>query len=320
MAEQKTQAYAAINKADAVRKESTSGGVFTLLAEAVLAQGGAVFGAAVTEDLRVAHIIAETSADLQRLRGSKYVRSHLGKTYAQAQELLESGRQVLFSGTPCQIGGLKAYLKKEYDNLLCVDLICHGAPMADVWAQYVQYRQEKAGAKATGVNFRDKTQSWRNYNLTITFDNGTAYSAPMHADPYMQVFLRDLSLGTSCYSCSCKGIERQADITLADFWGVENTIPQMFDDKGTSLVFTHSEKGQLLLDSLKENMQICPADVDTAVSYNPAMIHSAKKPANREAFLEDLKHMDFQKAAQKHLPKVSPIRRILRKIKKLLHM
>ena len=320
MAEPKTQAYAAINTVDAVRMESSSGGVFTLLAEAILSQGGVVFGAAVGENMQIAHIAVRATTELAPLRSSKYVRSHLGSTYDQVKELLEAGCQVLYSGTPCQIGGLKTFLKKEYDNLLCVDLICHGAPMAKVWQQYVQYRERLAAAKATGINFRDKTESWRNYNLTMTFDNGTAYSVPMRTDPYMQAFLNDLTLGASCYNCSFKGLERQADITLADFWGVETAIPEMFDDKGTSLVFTHTEKGQQLLASLKDKMQICPADVDAALARNPAMVHSAKKPPNREAFLEDLKHMDFQKAVNKHLPKVSPLRRILRKVKKLLHL
>lgn len=308
-------AYAAINTDETVRKASSSGGVFTLLAEDVLARGGVVFGAAVTEQMRIAHIPVENREELHLLQGSKYVRSHLGDSYKKAEEYLKAGKPVLFTGTPCQIAGLKAYLKCDYDNLLCQDLICHGAPMAEVWEKYVQYRQRQAGAKATGANFRDKTVSWEDFSLCMTFENGTVYRKTLRDDPYMKAFLKDLSLGKSCYRCAFKGMQRQADITLADFWGVKNVCPQMYDRKGTSAVFTHTEKGVEALERIKPRLQMCPVDAEAIVARNPAMIRSAAEPKNRAAFLEDLDVGNFADVVQRYYPREPVGKKLLAKMK-----
>lgn len=308
-------AYAAINNNEEVRHVSSSGGVFTLLAEDVLARGGVVFGAAVTEQLRIAHIPVESVAQLHRLRGSKYVRSHLGNSYKQVEEYLCSGRPVLFTGTPCQIGGLKAYLKEDYDNLLCQDLICHGAPMADVWEKYVQYRQQQAGARAIGVSFRDKTVGWEAFRISITFENGTAYETDFRQDPYMKAFLKDLSLGKSCYRCAFKGMQRQADITLADFWGVKDVYPQMYDGKGTSAVFVHTKKGKEALQRIQAQLRLCPVDADVVVARNPAMIRSAAEPKNREAFLAALRTEEFSKAVETYYPRETLAKKLMVRLK-----
>lgn len=310
-------AYAVINTDEAVRMQSTSGGVFTMLAESVLAQGGVVFGAAVTQEMYVAHIKVETAEQLWRLRGSKYVRSHLGNSYQCVKAALEAGRPVLFSGTPCQVGGLRAYLKEDYDNLLCVDVICHGAPKNSVWEQYVRFRERKAGAKATAVNFRDKSDSWQNYHLMMTFENGKVYRESVYEDPYMKAFLQDLTLGASCYSCAFKGMQHKADITLGDFWGVAELIPQMYDDRGTSLVFVNTEKGMKVFACL-EGLQIAPADAQVAIARNPAMVCSAKRPESRERFLAALETDDFEKVVKLFCPQPSLCRRLIRKAKRLV--
>ena len=315
-------AYAAINSNEVIRKESSSGGVFTLLAEDVLARGGVVFGAAVTEQMRIAHIPVERAEQLHRLRGSKYVRSHLGDSYKKAEEYLKAGRPVLFTGTPCQIAGLKAYLKCDYDNLLCQDLICHGAPMADVWEKYVQYRQQQAGAEAIAVNFRDKSTGWEDYSISMTFENGAVYKRLFCDDPYMKAFLKDLSLGKSCYRCAFKGMQRQADITLADFWGVKNVYPQMYDGKGTSAVFAHTEKGMEALERIKPQMQLCPVDPEAIVARNPAMIRSVAEPKTRAVFLKEISADDFAAVVGKYLPREPLAKKLLtvvkRTVKKLL--
>lgn len=312
----KTTAYAAINIDESLRMASSSGGVFTLLAEDMISQGGVVFGAAVDQEMRVVHIPVETSEQLHRLRGSKYVRSHLGDSYAKAEEYLQSGRPVLFTGTPCQVAGLRAYLKQDYENLLCQDLICHGAPMADIWEKYVQHRQQQAGAKATGLNFRDKAISWEEFSLCMTFENGTVYRKTLREDPYMKAFLKDLSLGKSCYRCTFKGMQRQADITLADFWGVKNIHPQMYDGKGTSLVLVHTEKGREVLEKLRGRLKLCPADLDAAIACNPAMIRSAKEPEARKAFLEALPTGNFDEVVDKYCPREPLPKRLLQKLKR----
>lgn len=312
------QVYAAQCLEEGLRLQSSSGGIFTLLAEAVLEKGGVVFGAAVTEAMTVAHISVETPEQLPQLRGSKYVRSHLEDSYCQAKAYLEAGRTVLFTGTPCQIGGLKAYLKKEYENLICQDLACHGAPMEWVWQRYVDYRQIQAGSKATGVRFRDKVTGWEAYSLTMDFASGSSYTARVDRDPYMRAFLREYTLGTSCYDCRFKGLQRQADLTLADLWGAGETCPQLYDQKGTSAVFVHTEKGAALWNAIQSRITAQPIEEAAVVKHNPALVGSAPQPKDREAFLAQLKTGDFPQVVEKFCPTSSRLRRLLGRIKRKL--
>lgn len=312
------QAYAAINNNASVRMVSSSGGVFTLIAEAVLAKGGAVFGAGWDENMQLKHICVEQPDQLAKLRGSKYVRSQLGGSYAKAKEMLEAGRPVLFTGTPCQIGGLRSYLKQDYPNLICQDIICHGAPMPQVWDKYLRFREAAAGAKATAVNFRDKSTGWSSYSVSMDFQNGATYRCSARTDPYMRAFLQDLTLCDSCYRCKFKTRQRQSDITLADFWGIQQILPTMHDDKGTSLVFVHSEKGIALLESLQDRLTLMEADTDMALNSNPSMLRSAAKPANRDDFLQALNETNFQTLTEKYCPQPSFTQKLKRKVKGLL--
>lgn len=312
------QVYAARSNDEALRLSSSSGGIFTLLAEAVLDRGGVVFGAAVTENLEIRHIAVETPGALSRLRGSKYVRSRLGDSYRQAKEYLEAGRTVLFTGTPCQIGGLRAYLRKDYVNLFCQDLACHGAPMEWVFENYIKHRASQAESKAVRISFRDKVTGWEAYSLTVDFENGSRYTARVDRDPYMKAFLQDLTLGKSCYSCNFKGLDRQADITLADLWGAAETCPQLSDGKGTSAVFLHTEKGLALWDAVRDRLTAVPISEQAVVLHNPAMIRSAPEPKNREAFLEALKEGDFTQTVEHFCPRPTKLQRLLRRLKRLL--
>ena len=310
-----TIAYAALHKETEVRLKSSSGGVFTLLAEDVLSRGGVVFGAVVTENLQIAHIPVESMEELHRLRGSKYVRSRLGDSYARAEEYLRTGRAVLFTGTPCQIAGLKAYLKEDYVNLLCQDLVCHGAPEASVWEKYVQDREHLAGAKARSVNFRDKSTGWESYSLSMTFENGTVYRSIYWDDPYMKAFVKDLSLGNSCYRCTFKGIARQADITLADLWGAREMAPELYDGKGTSAVLVHTEKGKEALGRIEDRLRLQPLDAQKAAAHNPSMLRPASKPETREAFWKALETEDFATVAQRYCPRDPLGKRLFAKLK-----
>lgn len=314
----KRQVYAAICKDDTLRHSSSSGGVFSLLAEAVLRRGGVVFGAAVTENMEVRHIAVTAPEELSRLRGSKYVRSRLGNSYQQAKEHLEAGKTVLFTGTPCQIAGLKAYLKSDYVNLICQDLACHGSPMEQAWKSYVNYRENQAGSKAVGVRFRDKVTGWEAYSLTMEFENGSSYTARVDRDPYMKAFLREYTLGKSCYNCSFKGLDRQSDITLADLWGAAEICPQLSDGKGTSAVFIHTEKGKALWEEIREQLTAVPIPEEAVVRHNPALLCSAPEPKNREAFLKALKQGDFEQTVQRFCPRPNILQRLLRRIKRTL--
>lgn len=278
-------AYAAYVQDDAVRKSSSSGGIFTLLAEQILGQGGVVFGAALAEDCRsVRHIGIETKEQLSLLRGSKYLQSTIGTTYREAKAFLDAGRPVLFTGTPCQIGGLYAYLRKHYDNLLTQDSLCHGAPSPKVWDSYVQLREQAAGAKAKAVSFRSKVTGWKTYSMVMQFENGTAYSSVHREDPFMKGFLSDLYLRPSCHACAFKTKQRQADITLADFWGVQNVLPKLDDNQGTSVIWVHSEKGRALFQQIRQQLNCETIEIGQALVYNSAALNSAQEPAGRKRF------------------------------------
>lgn len=315
--EQKTiAAYAAMGE-DSLRQESSSGGVFSLIAAHILNQGGGVFGPAFDDNLELTHILVEQPEDLKRLRGSKYVQSRVSDSYQQAKALLKQGLPVLYTGTPCQINGLRSYLGRDYENLYCQDIICHGVPAPGVWAKYVAYREQQAGGKAVSVNFRCKDSGWRSYQMRMEFENGQVYTCPFPQDPYMQAFLGDLCLRESCYNCSAKGDRHTADLTLGDFWGVEQVLPEMHDGQGTSLVLIHTPKGQALFDAIKAELKTCPIDAAVAIGYNPAMIRSSNRPKNREKFLKVIMTGDFQKNVKKYRPK-HPIRKLKAVIKKII--
>ena len=312
------QAYACINKNDDIRMQSSSGGVFTLIAEHVINNGGTVFGAAFDENLSVRHTGINSIADIEKLRGSKYIQSSIGNTYKEAKKLLESGVPVLFTGTPCQISGLLLYLGKEYDNLFTQDLICHGVPSPMVWQRYVKYREAESGSKTRRMFFRNKKYGWKTYSVQFEFSNCTEYEQILSEDLFMRGFLADLFLRPSCYQCPSKGIERQSDITLADFWGVENVAPEMFDDKGTSLVVVNSDKGKRLFDAISPQMKIKETAIEQTLSFNPAAYKSADLPQARARFMHLINGgTDFETAIRKSINN-SIIKRALRKIKKII--
>lgn len=316
--EKKPAAVAARNLDEAVRKESSSGGVFTLLARQVIARGGVVFGAAWTEDFRaVRHIAVRTEEALTKLRSSKYLQSTIGDCYAQAKACLSRGEQVLFSGTPCQIEGLRSFLRKDYDNLLCVDLVCHGVPAPAVWRRYLAECEEKNGAKVKDVTFRDKSTGWKSYCITLNFENGKKQSLPVSGEPYMRAFLANACLRPSCHDCRFKKRCRESDLTLADFWGVEDVCPQMDDDRGTSLVLVHSSAGEAALAAVREQLKLEAVELDAALHQNPSAVVSSKVHENRAAFLESLDSMAFPAAVKHWLPrKVSPKERLYNALQK----
>lgn len=311
-------AYAARAREDALREVSSSGGVFSLLAMEVLNQGGVVFGAVFDEDFRVVHRVARDPHELVGLRGSKYVQSRIGDTFRQAKEYLEDGTTVLFSGTPCQIEGLHKYLQHTYDHLITQDLICHGVPSPMVWDKYVQEQEKAYRSSLCGVNFRHKSPSWRRYSLQLHFCNTKTYTAMRSDDPYMRSFLQDLTLRPSCYQCPFKKLHRVSDITLADFWGVQECAAHMDDDRGTSLVICHTDKGRAWFNRLQDALQYEPTDLQAAVAHNGAMLQSAPLPSVRHAFMQDIKTMSFKRAVHRYCPKLTLWRRLMGKCKRLL--
>ncbi len=294
----KGKAYVCINGDENVRLQSSSGGVFSLIAEYILSLDGVVFGAAFDEDLSVHHIEVTDVDSLEKLRGSKYLQSRIEDTYKSAKAYLENGKPVLFSGTPCQISGLKAYLRKDYENLYIQDIICHGAPSPVVWQKYLRFREERAVASARKASFRHKKYGWKRYSVKLDFTDSTEYMQIHHDDLYMKSFLSDLCLRPSCYKCHSKSVERESDITLADFWGIEKVCPEFFDDKGASLVLVNSSKGRRLFDKVLSQMRYKEVDADIVSKLNPSVYRSAKRPKNRKHFMKLINEMPFDNAVR----------------------
>lgn len=286
------QVFAARNNDENIRLKSSSGGLFTLLAESIIDEGGVVFGARFNENWGVVHDYTETKEGLEPFRGSKYVQSNLLESYKRVEAFLKTGRKVMFTGTPCQIAGLRKYLRKEYDNLLAVDIICHGVPSPLVWRRYLEEKTAVHGGVVpvlTGVSFRDKSVGWKKFSFTLKFfhesDNGeseTIQSSIFQYDDYMRAFLSNLSLRPSCYDCQAKSGKSGADITIGDFWGIENILPQLDDDKGLNLVVVNSTKGLKFLSTL--TTELVPVGFKEAVKSNCAYNESVLRPVNREYF------------------------------------
>lgn len=239
--------YAAKNKNESVRLQSSSGGIFTKLAEDVISRGGVVFGARFDDNWEVKHDFTENIDGLSVFRGSKYLQSRIEGSYSTAEVFLKQGREVLFSGTPCQIAGLKLYLRRKYDNLLAVACVCHGVPSPLVWREYL--KETSKGQIIQRINFRDKNISWKNYRVLVQGNDNIVYQ-PFYENIYMKGFLRDIYLRPSCFTCPAKSGKSGADITLGDFWGIENYLQEFDDDKGVSACIAHTDKGIALLDIL----------------------------------------------------------------------
>ena len=260
-------------------KESSSGGVFSWIAKATIDSSGVVFGAVMNPDMTVGHSEAETMGQVSAMRGSKYVQSDMYSSFEDARTYLEEGRKVLFTGTPCQIAGFKAYLGKEYEGLLTADIACHGVPSPGLWQKYVEALSLKSGSEVTEVRFRDKKSGWRRYSFSYTA-GGKKFSVPSTKDPYMALFVQDMTLRPSCYECPARGGRSGSDITLADLWNVAATAPQMDDDKGVSLVLANTDKGIRSL----EGLNMVKVDAEVARRMNSGFAASLKCPEKREEF------------------------------------
>jgi coenzyme F420-reducing hydrogenase beta subunit len=320
--------YAAINKNESVRNKSTSGGMFSLLAGEVIRKNGIVFGVKFNGNFAAVHARADTVEGVAAFYGSKYVQSRIGETFKECKLYLDQGKYVAFSGTPCQTGGLKAYLSKDYENLLCIDIICKSVPSPKVWEEYLGYRERKSDSKITGIAFRYKNPSWHNSLLRFQFENGTEYRETGRNDPYLRIFGSDICARYSCYKCSFRTLNRESDITIADFWGIEHLCPEMFDNKGTSLVMINSKKGEEFFEKVREKCVLRRFDINPAIRYNPRAVRSREKPIRRldkrrKKFFKNLNVLPFDVLVKKYINDSIAtkgyrfIRRCLGKIKRM---
>ena len=307
-------AYACINNDETIRMQSTSGGIFSLLAQKIMEEDGMVIGAGFDEQFNVNHILVDNVQDLYKIRMSKYVQSNIGEMYKDTKKILEEGKKVLFTGTPCQVEGLKSFLIKDYDNLYTQDIICHGVPSPKIWNLYKDYRKNKDNEKnIEKVEFRNKDKSWKEYFLKFSYQD-TDYKEYPNKDIFMKLFLSNIILRDSCYNCSFKKKSRLSDITLADFWGVNKVLPNMDDDKGTSLVIVNSTKGEELFNDIQRNIKFEKVSLDEAIKYNPNMIKSSKKNKNSEKYFKKVQKSNFEKLSLK-LTKKTFYNKIKNKVK-----
>lgn len=307
--------YAAMNTNDTARLKSSSGGVFLLLAQEIIDLGGIVVGVSMSPDCKAAqHIIVDSKKNLELLLGSKYLQSNVGNSYQKIKNELNNEKTVLFSGTPCQVAALHSYLGKEYENLICIDLICHGVPSPGLWGKNVEYIENQTKAVLKNVNFRCKKEQ-------INSDYGVLYQnicyKPKDEDPYFRMFMKEYSLRLSCYDCKFKGISRISDITLGDFWGINDFCPDMDDGKGVSLVVIQSTKGEELFNRIKHHLKIKKVNIEKVFEkHNEAMIKSSKPPLDREEFWKDYQILSFEELSKKYVSLTSKekLRKFFRKV------
>lgn len=296
----KILAYAAYNNNEDIRMQSSSGGIFSLFAEEIIKRNGVVFGAVLDEKFNVIHQKAETMEEIAQFRGSKYVQSDLKSTYKEAKKMLEENRYVLFTGTPCQIEGLKSFLNKDYEKLYTQDLICHGVPSKKIWEKYLRYQEKTKNKKLETVYFRNKENyGWSKYQILLKFDNESEYINSSE-DIFMRIFLKDIALRDSCYNCKFKKINRISDITIADFWGIDDVAPEMNDEKGVSLLIINSKKGEELLSNIEDKITIKSVELFDAIANNRNMIKSVACHEKREEFFKDLEMMELDKLIDKY--------------------
>lgn len=283
--------YGAYSNNESIRINSSSGGMFSELAASVLEKNGAVFGCTMNDDFSFAkHIKVEAVDDLPKLQGSKYLQSDTNITFEEVKNCLQNGQEVLYSGTPCQIAGLKSYLgkySKDY-NLMTVDIICHGVPSSNVWNCYKSALVKKFDSTVEKISFRNKSNGWQNYSLLCEFENKKEYKKFAGDDLYLRGFVADYYLRPSCYDCQFKGDNIKSDITLADFWGIDKVNPKINDDKGISLVVIHSQKGQQIFDEIKDNEKITyfSENAEKGLEYNPSYYNSVKMKNMRKVFFK----------------------------------
>jgi len=311
------QVFAAWHLDDAIRQGSTSGGVFTALADYVFAQGGVVVGAAFDDGLVVRHVLIESAAYLGRLRGSKYVQSEMAPAlFLRVRELLNQGRPVLFSGTPCQVSGIRHFLRRPFETLFCCDIVCHGVPSPLLLFRYGEH-YKAMGKQLSDISFRDKATGWKRYSVRQHFASGETCLRSTFADPYMAAFLHTYCLREACYGCRFTNTVRWGDLTLADFWGVAKTYPEYdADDKGTSLLLANTTKGAAWLGECRDLLFIGPADIDTAVAGNSQLAKPTHRPPERDTFYDDLRSIPFRSLIRKYrLRPASFFRRVAGKLR-----
>lgn len=292
--------YASWNFDEKIRKESTSGGVFTALAQAFITHGGIVAGATYDSDFGIKHILIEHEDEIALLRQSKYAQSKLEDLFLHIEDNLKQGKNVLFCGTPCQSVGLQRFLKKAYDNLYCCDFICRGVISPDVYRKFLHDCSQRHSAELMRVQFKNKDFGWNRFSTKLSYADGSVYHLDRNKDYYMRGYLKhNLYIRPCCYDCKFKSIPRHSDISLGDFWGIGNYKEQLDNDMGTSVVLVNSEKGKKILDWASHALYLELRSLDEVTHGNRCLLYSAEEGEFREFFFKKFRKYDFFKLIEK---------------------
>lgn len=345
--------WAALNLDEEVRRSSSSGGIASLLAEKIIDNGGVVFGVRFNDKWEATHSCAESKEQLAAFRGSKYVQSRIDDSFIQVKSFLLAGREVLFIGTPCQVSGLKYFLRKDYQNLTTVDFICHGVPSPGVFKWYLQeelYKYEAArkgskkksvsfscihsipkgnihlidGLDITDIRFRDKREGWKKYSFVLSLtetttdgkQNTVSFSDNVSKHIFLRGFCSDLYLRPSCHQCPARNFRSGSDIIIADFWGQEYMFPEFDNDTGVSSVIIKSDAGERLFASI-ENIMKKEKKIKQVLSYNPSLVYSKTEPYIRKKFWKNVGKYSLEETIKRAVH-LNYVERGILKIKKIL--
>ena len=295
------KAYATQNKNEEDLKISSSGGMFIAFAKNIISQDGVVYGAAYDQNLKVNHIRVENIEELKLLQGSKYVQGDTADTFEQTKNDLISGRKVLFSGTPCQIAGLKQYLGKDYENLYTIDIVCHGVPSQKLFEKYKNSLEAKENSKIDQFDFRDKTEKGWGLNLRIKYQNNKVTKKASCFDSYYKSFLAGNTYRRCCYDCKYANLNRVGDITIADFLGIEETNSKIDIKKGVSAVIVNSRKGQKIFEDIQQDIIAEETSIESVTKRNLNLKRPTPFPAIRKTVYNSIDNKQYKEYTKENL-------------------
>ena len=310
----KIKTYAAKNKNVSEQKASSSGGIFSAIANYILENNGVVYGSAFNKEIVVEHIRIVNKEELNKLRGSKYVQSNTKHTFKEVKADLESHKMVLYSGTPCQIAGLKAFLGKEYEKIYTVDFVCHGVPSPKLFFKYIKWLEEKNKSKIKNYEFRNKEKNGWGLTAKVTFENGKVKYINSNLDSYYKSFLEGKTYRECCYSCKYSNTDRVSDITLADYWGIENEHPEFYDEKGVSAILVNTIKGKEIINNIKDSIQLEDTTLEKILNKNKNLKSPTQRKKEREDIYKNIENMDFVTYIKNNLKYKRKIKDIIKSI------
>lgn len=313
---QEVQVYAVKHKNTNIRMNSRSGGIFTAISDLVLQENGVIYGVVLDDNFSAKHFRAESPSERDKMRGSKYIQSNIGDCFKAVKLDLENGRKVLFTGTSCQIAGLKSYLSTPQSNLLCMDIVCHGVPSPMIWSEYLKYQEKKYHARCLKVDFRNKKDfGWKDHFESLWMQGANGKEIVIHSKIFTKLFYGHNILRPSCYRCPYKSVLHPSDITIADYWGIEKAAPGFSDNKGVSLVLLNTVKGKEFFDRARKSIDCVKCRIED--SLQPPLQGPFPMPPDRNNFWSDFYSKGFPYIAQKYAGDTNLVR-IKRKIKQTL--